>query len=162
MQLNPSGEYADAALEAAAKSAFLEALKRFMAGSKEYRDSHLKFIPHLIEGPWVAKKAVGTKPAVIGTKLKLSYHTNPQLNYLEVDIDVCSSKIAANIFSVVKKGSAPTHRTQPLSAKMNRGSPIDTVAHLLLLLRAPSVLCRAVCFHDRSHTSHHSPCSLIP
>ena len=105
VQVTASGEYADAHLETAAKAAFLEALKRFIAGSNEYRDEHLKFIPHLIEGPWVVKKAVGSKPAVIGSKLKQTYHASPAKNSLEVDIDVCSSKIAANIFSVVKKGS---------------------------------------------------------
>ena len=102
VQVNSAGEYADPALEAAARSAFLHAWSRFVSGSNEYRDAHLKFIPHLIEGPWVVKKAMGTKPAVLGSKLKQSYHANAKLNVLEVDIDVCSSKIAANIFGVVK------------------------------------------------------------
>jgi len=105
VQINSSGEYADSALESAARSAFLSAFTRFVNGDSQYRDTHLKFIPHLIEGHWMVKKAVGTKPAVIGMKLKQTYHTDAAANYLEVDIDVCSSKVAANIFGIVKKAA---------------------------------------------------------
>ena len=105
VQVTREGEYGDAKLEAATSAAFIHSLQRFLQGNNEYRDKRLKFIPHLIEGGWVVKKAVGTKPAVLGSKLKASYHTNAALNSFEVDIDVCSSKIAANIFSIVKKAA---------------------------------------------------------
>ena len=105
VSVNQQGEYADPALEAAARASFLTSLDRFCKSSNEYRDAHFKFIPRLIEGNFIVKKAVGSKPALIGNKLKQSYHVNVQKNYMEIDVDVCSSKIAANIFSLVKKAA---------------------------------------------------------
>ena len=43
-----------------------------------------KFIPRVVEAPWVVRKGVGTQPAILGNKLLQTYHTDAKLNYLEV------------------------------------------------------------------------------
>ena len=43
--------------------------------------------------------AIGSKPALTGTKLAQYYYRGE--NYLEVDIDIGSSSVAANILSLV-------------------------------------------------------------
>ena len=129
VSVNQAGEYTDPALETAARSAFLIALDRFVKSSNEYRDAHLKFIPRLVEGNYIVKKAVGSKPALIGTKLKQTYHVNVAKNYMEVDVDVCSSKIAANIFSLVKKAA------RELTIDFNftiEGQDLDTLPEVLI------------------------------
>ena len=129
VSVNQNGEYTDPVLETAARSAFLIALDRFVKSSNEYRDNHFKFIPRLIEGNFIVKKAIGSKPALIGTKLKQSYHMNLQKNYLEIDVDVCSSKIAANIFGLVKKVA------KELTIDFNftiEGQDMDTLPEVLI------------------------------
>lgn len=58
-----------------------------------FRNERIKLIPHVIDGPWVVKKAVGQKPALVGNKLKQTYYKGE--NYYEVDLDVSSDKVAA-------------------------------------------------------------------
>jgi hypothetical protein len=43
--------------------------------------------------------AIGSKPALTGTKLSQYYHRGD--NYVEVDIDISSSSVAANILGLV-------------------------------------------------------------
>lgn len=65
--------------------------------SDHLRDQRFKLIPRVIEGPWVVKKAVGSKPALIGTKLKQRYFFSAnslQYTYQEVDVDIGSSIVA--------------------------------------------------------------------
>jgi len=129
VSVNQQGEYSDPALETAARSAFLIALDRFVKSSNEYRDNHFKFIPKLVEGNFIVKKAIGSKPALIGTKLKQSYHINLTKNYMEIDVDVCSSKIAANIFGLVKKAA------KELTIDFNftiEGQDLDTLPEVLI------------------------------
>ena len=52
-----------------------------------------------MHGPWPLKMAIGSKPALTGTKLAQYYYRGE--NYLEVDIDIGSSSVAANILSLV-------------------------------------------------------------
>ena len=129
VSVNQQGEYTDSVLEAAARSSFLVSLDRFVKSSNEYRDNHFKFIPRLIEGNFIIKKAMGTKPALIGNKLKQTYHINVAKNYMEIDIDVASSKIAANIFSLVKKAA------KELTIDFNftiEGQDADTLPEVLI------------------------------
>ena len=49
----------------------------------------------------MVKKAVGQKPAIIGKALTTTYH-EAKNQYLEVDIDVNSSRIAQFMMGVVK------------------------------------------------------------
>lgn len=129
VSVNQKGEYVDVVLETAARSAFLTSLDRFVKSSNEYRDNHFKFIPRLIEGNFIVKKAIGSKPALIGNKLKQSYHINVAKNYMEIDVDVCSSKIAANIFGLVKKAA------KELTIDFNftiEGQDLDTLPEVLI------------------------------
>lgn len=75
-------------------------LHKFWNGDDEFRDARYKLIPRIVDGPWIIRKSVGTKPALIGKKLKQRYFQGP--NYLEVDIDLGSSMVAARILSVVR------------------------------------------------------------
>ena len=53
-------------------------------------------------GNWFVTKAVGNRPAIIGTKMTTTYYCDPKLNYMEVNIDVSGSKLGSGIFRVVK------------------------------------------------------------
>jgi len=75
---------------------------KFVNGNKAYRDSVFKFIPNVVEGGFVVKMGVGNKPVILGNRLKQSYHVGKNKNYVEVDVDVTSSKIGSKIFSLVK------------------------------------------------------------
>ncbi|CAM9152802.1 unnamed protein product [Hapterophycus canaliculatus] len=91
----------------------------FFGESDAFRDERLKLIPKAskhhslarclahgypaclhpldrgIEGNWVVKRAAGTTPAILGTKLK-QHHFRGE-NYLETDLEIASSSLAANI-----------------------------------------------------------------
>lgn len=47
----------------------------------------------------MVKMAVGTKPALIGKKLRLHYTRGPR--FFEIDIDIGSSSVASRILTVV-------------------------------------------------------------
>lgn len=78
-------------------------LKRFWNADKAYCDERFKLIPNVVEGPWPLKMAIGSKPALTGTKLEQTYFRGP--GYFEVDIDIASSSVASNILSLVRDGS---------------------------------------------------------
>ena len=51
-------------------------LSRFIHDENNtWRDSHLKLLPHIVEGGYLIKKAVGTTPCIIGTKGESSYYS---------------------------------------------------------------------------------------
>lgn len=54
----------------------------------------------MVDGGWVVKRAVGTKPAILGTKLTHRYFDGP--GYSEVDVDVGVSSVAVGVLKVVK------------------------------------------------------------
>ncbi|GMH56196.1 hypothetical protein TrLO_g5426 [Triparma laevis f. longispina] len=62
----------------------------------DFRRSRLKMIPSVGKGPWVVKKLVGGKPAIIGHKVPVTFHGNKRLNFLEVEIDVSGGGTFAN------------------------------------------------------------------
>lgn len=72
---------------------------RFLAGTDEQRNGKFKLIPRIAEGSWVIKQSVGTTPVILGRKLTASYHRGP--NYMEVDIDIGSSTVAASVVNLV-------------------------------------------------------------
>ena len=59
-----------------------------------------------LQGPWVVKRVVGGKPAIVGNKLPITYTYQPPENglceYLEADLDIVSSAAARNILAVVR------------------------------------------------------------
>ncbi|CAM9570680.1 unnamed protein product [Laminaria digitata] len=67
----------------------------FFGDSDAFRDERLKLIPKIVEGNWVVKRAAGTTPAILGTKLKQHHFKGD--NYLETDLEIASSSLAANI-----------------------------------------------------------------
>jgi len=106
------------------------AICRFLAGNDRYRNSKLKLIPNIVDGPWIAKTAVpSNKPSIIGNKVPVSYTYGPPAEivvsknnkrtatssssssssssttslapYLEADLDIAgSSKSAKAIMNV--------------------------------------------------------------
>ncbi|KAL7463955.1 hypothetical protein ACHAXS_004306 [Conticribra weissflogii] len=82
------------------------AVCNFLLSDSEERDAVWKMVPVVVEGPWVVKRVVGGKPAIIGTKLPVSYVYQPpegnHADYLEADLDIVSSAAARNILAVVR------------------------------------------------------------
>ena len=108
-----SEEYHEPVAAAAAKQAFDTLFARFISGDTAFRNSRLKLIPFVVDGGnWFVTKAVGNRPCIIGNKITTTYHCDPKLNYMEVDIDVSGSSIGSGIFRVVKGyGQSETHAT---------------------------------------------------
>lgn len=70
--------------------------RRFFFGSSDaFRDETFKLIPRIIDGNFVVKKAVGSKPALVGTKLAQSYIRTER--FCEVIIDIASDTVAEKI-----------------------------------------------------------------
>ncbi|KAK9806515.1 hypothetical protein WJX73_005835 [Symbiochloris irregularis] len=63
------------------------------------RNSVFKVIPRIAEGSWMVRQAVGTTPALLGNKLTTKYFRGPR--YLEVDLDVGSSRSASHVVGLV-------------------------------------------------------------
>ncbi len=72
---------------------------RFLAATDDVRNGKFKLIPRIAEGSWVIKQSVGTTPVILGRKLTTQYHRGP--NYMEVDIDIGSSTVAASVVNLV-------------------------------------------------------------
>lgn len=47
--------------------------EQFLTGTKEWRDARMKMLPHIEEGGFLIRKAVGTTPCIIGTKGESAY-----------------------------------------------------------------------------------------
>lgn len=75
-------------------------LKNFLEGDDTFRNQRLKVIPRCVEGPWMVKTAVGTTPAIMGTKILHTYH--PLANAFEIEVDISSSVPAQYILGMVK------------------------------------------------------------
>ena len=52
-----------------------ELLDRFIEGDRAWRDARFKLLPHIVEGGYFVKKAVGMTPCIIGTKGESSYYS---------------------------------------------------------------------------------------
>jgi len=79
-------------------------LQHFLTGPNDaFRDKRFKLIPSVEEGPWIVKQGVGKTPAILGSKLKQTYFRGD--GYLEIDIDVGSSQIAAQVLKMCKNAS---------------------------------------------------------
>ncbi|XP_065850775.1 protein ENHANCED DISEASE RESISTANCE 2-like [Euphorbia lathyris] len=71
-------------------------LYRFVNGDDAFRNQRFKIVNRIVKGPWVVKKTVGNHSAcLLGKALTCNYHKGP--NYLEIDVDIASSKIATAI-----------------------------------------------------------------
>ncbi|KAL7534781.1 hypothetical protein ACHAXR_010189 [Thalassiosira sp. AJA248-18] len=78
----------------------------FLLSDAEEKSQVWKIVPVVVEGPWVVKRVVGGKPAIIGTKLPIQFVYQPPekglSEYLEADLDIVSSAAARNILAVVR------------------------------------------------------------
>uniref|UniRef100_A0A7R9ZJE0 Protein ENHANCED DISEASE RESISTANCE 2 C-terminal domain-containing protein n=1 Tax=Craspedostauros australis TaxID=1486917 RepID=A0A7R9ZJE0_9STRA len=79
---------------------------RYLQASDKKKDQVLKIVPIVVEGPWIVKTTVGGKPAILGTKLPVTYIYQPaekgKALYLEADLDIVSSSAARGILSVAR------------------------------------------------------------
>ncbi|XP_073135455.1 protein ENHANCED DISEASE RESISTANCE 2-like isoform X2 [Henckelia pumila] len=68
-------------------------ITRFINGDDGFRNSRLKLIANIVQGPWIVRKAVGEQAiCIIGRALTCKYSTGE--NFMEVDIDIGSSMVA--------------------------------------------------------------------
>lgn len=80
------------------------ALPFFFGNSDEYRDSTFKLIPRIVTGNFVVKKAVGSKPTILGKKVKQHYIRDQGVHektgkprFFELIVDVGSDSIAKRV-----------------------------------------------------------------
>jgi len=66
----------------------------------DFRNERFKIIPEICDGPLIVKKAVGSKPALLGKKLAQRYFRGE--NYIEIDVDIASSIVASRIVSLCR------------------------------------------------------------
>lgn len=84
----------------------MQLLKAFCSPktTDRWRCDRLKFVPRIVEGPWLFRCVTPTAPALIARHLKSSFFFGP--NYCEVSIDVCSSFVARKIWSAAVGAAA--------------------------------------------------------
>lgn len=71
-------------------------LYRFINGDDSFRNSRFKMVNRIVKGPWLVRTAVGGYSAcLLGKALNCHYYRGE--NYLEIDVDIGSSKIATAI-----------------------------------------------------------------
>ncbi|KAK9821914.1 hypothetical protein WJX81_003424 [Elliptochloris bilobata] len=71
------------------------------AATTTRRHSVFKIIPRVTHGSWVVKQAVGQNtPVLLGRKITTKYFRGPR--YIEVDVDVGSSRSAAHVVGLVQ------------------------------------------------------------
>ncbi|KAG6525993.1 hypothetical protein ZIOFF_015967 [Zingiber officinale] len=68
-------------------------MDKFLKGDDSFRNSRLKLIANIVQGPWIVRTAVGEQAiCILGRALSCKYTSG--LNYMEVDVDIGSSIIA--------------------------------------------------------------------
>ena len=79
---------------------FSKLAKQFFFGdSDEFRDLTFKMIPRIMEGNFMVRKATGSTPAIMGTKLKQHYIRTER--FFELLLDTGSSSVAAGVIRLV-------------------------------------------------------------
>lgn len=83
-------------------------LKRFIEDmTPGERTKHLKVIPHCVEGPWVARRTVGTKPAILGKNIPIDYFAVE--NCFEVSVNIGASRTAQRVASIMSSSAKSLH-----------------------------------------------------
>lgn len=77
-------------------------LAQWIMGDTQYKNQRLKLIPYVVQGPWVVRNLVTGKPAIIGTKLPVTYQVSNNLLVAELDIGN-SSNTAKRIVSLCRR-----------------------------------------------------------
>ncbi|KAJ0091890.1 hypothetical protein Patl1_26423 [Pistacia atlantica] len=68
-------------------------MDQFIKGDDNFRNSRLKLIANIVQGPWIVRKAVGEQAiCIIGRAISCKYSVGE--NFLEVDMDIGSSMVA--------------------------------------------------------------------
>lgn len=71
-------------------------MQKFIFGdSDQFRDDTFKLIPRIVEGNYIVRSAVGTKPSLIGKKIKQYYIRGDR--YFEMVVDISSEPMAQRI-----------------------------------------------------------------
>ncbi|KAE9616551.1 putative pleckstrin domain, protein ENHANCED DISEASE RESISTANCE 2 [Lupinus albus] len=71
-------------------------MDKFLKGDDSFRNSRLKMIANIVNGPWIVRKAVGEQAiCIIGHALSCKFCVAE--NFVEVDIDIGSSMVATAI-----------------------------------------------------------------
>ena len=83
-------------------------LAAWLSGDSDYRSDRLKLISYVPEGPYLVRKMVTGKPAIIGRKLPVKYKYTPKdgskMDFLECELDIGSSSATARrIVSVCRR-----------------------------------------------------------
>jgi hypothetical protein len=74
----------------------------------DIRNQRFKLFPQMKAGPWVVTSAVRSVPCILGQKVVQRYFSHespgaaPDTRYIEIDVDVGSSLVAANIVGVCR------------------------------------------------------------
>lgn len=75
---------------------FTKLASKFIYGQSDtFRDKTFKLVPRIADGSYLVKKAVGTKPTLLGQKVKQHYIQHER--YFELIVDVGSDKLAKKI-----------------------------------------------------------------
>ena len=75
--------------DADAQSTFDKLWTKFRNGDDKFRSERWKVLPHLADGPWMVSMAMGSRPAILATKLEHTWFVGD--NYVEIDCDVGKS-----------------------------------------------------------------------
>lgn len=68
-------------------------VQRFLDGDTAFRNSRLKLLANVVEGPWIVKKAVGEQAiCLLGKAVSCNYVRGD--NFIEMDVDIGSSMMA--------------------------------------------------------------------
>jgi hypothetical protein len=71
-------------------------MHKFLYGdSDEFRNRTFKLIPRIVEGNYIVRRAVGSKPTLLGRKIKQYYIKTDR--YMEVIVDIASDQIAQRV-----------------------------------------------------------------
>jgi hypothetical protein len=75
---------------------FGKLMNKFIFGDdNDFRNSTFKLIPRIVDGNFVVRKAVGSKPSILGKKIKQYYIRGER--YLEIIVDIASDAVAQRI-----------------------------------------------------------------
>jgi hypothetical protein len=75
---------------------FGKLMNKFIFGDDDaFRNSSFKLIPRIVDGNFVVRKAVGTKPSILGKKIKQKYIRGERS--FEIIVDIASDAVAQRI-----------------------------------------------------------------
>ena len=81
------------------------ALALWLVGDDNYRNKRLKLIPHVRQGPALAKKLIDGKPVILGKHLPVSFYREE--NSLVVDMDIADNILAKTLTSLCRNHDGP-------------------------------------------------------